>query len=241
MQVSGFKWLSYLSVGRVVLLMVALMSGVLSILREVLALYSPERFTGRLPFWRFVWIAFIISVLFAWALEHNQNLQLRESLDILTRPNISGEVTFTSLASTEGQTVLVLAVDMVNKGAPSVVKFERCIITLSNGEEVQAQLILPPISDVSIEGSGNTPNLVLRRSDFLPGKGSEQPVASGGGLSGWAMFVIPGVARDTMATNSTKISYLSRDINGAEISIDAVMGQRGTSSVYLGKGTKQPL
>jgi hypothetical protein len=69
----------------IVVWMIALMSGILSIAREVYGLYS-----GTLParslFWSCVWIAFVVSAAILWAIEHKQFLSERAKNEIA--PNI---------------------------------------------------------------------------------------------------------------------------------------------------------
>jgi hypothetical protein len=62
-----------------VVLVVTLMSGILSLVRELLAIYAPERVPPASLFWHCVWIAFIISAVVSWWNEHSQLNDLKIS------------------------------------------------------------------------------------------------------------------------------------------------------------------
>ena len=51
---------------------VALMSGILSIVREVLSIFFPKIVPQRSLFWNCVFIAFIISAAILWFIEHQK-------------------------------------------------------------------------------------------------------------------------------------------------------------------------
>src|SRR2546426_12650202 len=65
----------------VLCLIVGLMSGALSLVRDFISLYRPEQTLSgkRRTFWALVRIAFVLSAFFAWFGEHraNQNLELQ--------------------------------------------------------------------------------------------------------------------------------------------------------------------
>jgi hypothetical protein len=60
---------------------VALMSGVLAILREVLAVFYPNYVSARSLFWNCVIIAFIISAAILWGMEHKKVNDLTTKLE----------------------------------------------------------------------------------------------------------------------------------------------------------------
>ena len=70
---------------------IALMSGVFSLFRELYGIYS-----GVIPqrslFWSSTWIAFILSAASLWALEHKERLVLKRRMeDTLPKPILSAE------------------------------------------------------------------------------------------------------------------------------------------------------
>jgi hypothetical protein len=55
-----------------VLSVVALMSGILSLARELLQIYRKPQIPQRPIFWKFVIIAFILSAASLWVIDHKQ-------------------------------------------------------------------------------------------------------------------------------------------------------------------------
>lgn len=64
----------------VVLWMVALMSGALSIFREVYGLYSGV-IPARSLFWSCAWVAFVFSAAISWVIEHKEKLEAEKRAD----------------------------------------------------------------------------------------------------------------------------------------------------------------
>lgn len=60
---------------------VALMSGILSILREALTVFAPDQVLQRSLFWNCVIISFVISAAILWVLEHKKVIALTNKLD----------------------------------------------------------------------------------------------------------------------------------------------------------------
>jgi len=84
----GFwRWL------RIFSLTVALMTGPLSLLREVLGIYSPSHSQSAVVFWHWVWIAFILSSFTAWLAEYRRAESLKNELATTkVRPSFTGHL-----------------------------------------------------------------------------------------------------------------------------------------------------
>lgn len=84
----GFRrWL------RIVVLMIGFMSGGLSLIRELLAIYAPQRIQSASLFWHCVWIAFILSSFSAWFLEYRRSESLEQDLlKAKARPSFTGHL-----------------------------------------------------------------------------------------------------------------------------------------------------
>ena len=80
---------NYLSWLRIVPIMVGLMSGALSIVREYLLFAFPEKYKEASLFWASVRIAFILSAATAWIIEHNLLNKERERNQ---KPDLHGEI-----------------------------------------------------------------------------------------------------------------------------------------------------
>jgi hypothetical protein len=72
-------WLQYIL--EMLIWAVALMSGILSILREALAIFAPDKAPQRSLFWNCVIIAFIISAAILWEMEHKKVNDLTTKLE----------------------------------------------------------------------------------------------------------------------------------------------------------------
>jgi hypothetical protein len=109
----------------IVLGMVALMSGILSIAREVLLMYYPDQVHQRPLFWGCVRIAFIVSGLLALYGAHSRGEALQaELMDERNRNRPEFVVTAGQAVSAyftgQDRTIMFHAIDVLNKGADSV-------------------------------------------------------------------------------------------------------------------------
>ncbi len=84
----GFwRWL------RIFSLTVALMTGPLSFVRELLSIYSPSHIQLASVFWHWVWIAFIFSSSIAWIAEYRRAESLKNELvTVKARPSFIGHL-----------------------------------------------------------------------------------------------------------------------------------------------------
>lgn len=122
--VSFFSYLSWL---QIVLLMVALMSGILSIIREYVLITKHDAIPEKKLFWTSVRVAFIISAIALWATEHHSVLNLKGDIQRLSKPQFSMMVggLYSIYRSDQGRTLVFPEVDLINGGADSsVFKFE---------------------------------------------------------------------------------------------------------------------
>jgi hypothetical protein len=82
-----WRWL------RIVGLVIALMSGALSLLRELYLVYNPNAIQPANLFWRSVWIAFILSSVTAWTTEYRRAESFNNDIARLkARPIFTGHV-----------------------------------------------------------------------------------------------------------------------------------------------------
>ena len=196
---------SYLSWFKIVLLVVAFMSGILSILREAL-LINNEKINEKKLFWRSIWVGFILSSLTLWFTEHatvvdlhSQIASLNGKLDELDKPQIQAWVD--SLSSAELHTglrerprvdrIIVNAVIVIkNLGAPSTVLPEDAFITLKNGKTIKPYVVASTGKDLVIpnRGGGIT---TLGAKDYLTTKAFGAPIPRGGAIYGWVEYALP--------------------------------------------------
>src|SRR5271170_1118433 len=102
---------------KVVVFMVALMSGVLSIIREAIDLFFPNRFSHTSVFWRCVWVSFIISMMFLLYDEHRKVVDLTSQLNSSV-PVLSGTIYYVYAFPLPDQnaTKVFIASTIVNDG-----------------------------------------------------------------------------------------------------------------------------
>jgi hypothetical protein len=115
------RFFSYLSWFQIVLLMVGLMSGILSLFREVILIKNPEKAKDHYLFWRCTFIAFIISSAVLWVTEHSIVLEQQARLDELTKPGFVVETDTEASACHLNDTLTLLGVRVSNNGADSAV------------------------------------------------------------------------------------------------------------------------
>jgi hypothetical protein len=67
---------------KILVIVVALMSGVLSLVRELVGIYAPGKVPQASLFWRCTWIAFILSAAIVWYTEHKKVRELEQKLSL---------------------------------------------------------------------------------------------------------------------------------------------------------------
>jgi len=99
------------------------MSGVLSVLREYLALVAPSRFTEAKLFWASVHIAFVISAVIAWIQEHKALLDEKAK-------NAKPEIKCDIRAAYSNQVCITINNTNIIKASDSIVTLELCLENL---------------------------------------------------------------------------------------------------------------
>ena len=135
------------SLGKAVLLVVAVMTGVLSLAREALLLFFPNKFKATLLFWSCVRVAFIISVAASWYREY--------------RGRKTAEKTYTSLQQRlQSLSIELMSAEAVEsfspKDSPSRQAYHRVHIDLtlkvSNGDGQNTSTIEPVACTSDLRG-----------------------------------------------------------------------------------------
>jgi len=198
------------------------MSGILSLVRELILIAHPERSTqGWFIFWRCAVIAFVMSSAMLWFFEHNRVLELEERLDVLTKPEFKGSFGFAvAPVGDRSQDSLITADGMItNTGAPSIAGDWAAQLRFKDGHTIDGQPVMAPTPESKItlhQDSG--PPLVMLGSRNWKRTASNNPIPTGGGASGWIQFVFRGVNAaelDKGAGDGDIIVMLSfADVNG---------------------------
>lgn len=175
---------------RIFLVVVALMSGALSLVRELLLMYRGGQIQAPSLFWRCVWVAFILSMIAALVMQYREALESRSSLAAATEtrlPRLHGEIKgIVSGASPEGAFVFML-VAVTNSGADSAAIDYRARVVL--GADT---LILQPkviVDGFTLKDTALRPMARWSAEDSLPDK-TTRPIHRGELVSGPIRFTV---------------------------------------------------
>jgi hypothetical protein len=219
-----------------ILAMVALMSGFLSIFREVFLMYKPEA-RPRSLFWSCTLIAFVISALLLTYAQYQRaedaDKQLNTERD-RSVPKLSGEIqaNFTGISGDITGIGLVVTISNSPTGAPSIAKNYNLRVKLPSGREIIATTIFVP-KTVTIATSAG-PKL-LYQEDALYTK-TAVPILPGGEQTGFLLFQLQGMPPDELMQLGTTFTLEFLDINKKPYScfMTRVKGQKQGFQYYPG-------
>jgi hypothetical protein len=211
------EFFSYLGWFQIVLLIITLMSGIFSLVREVVVIKHPERANDTHLFWRCIFVTFIISSVWLWADEHSKLLEEHK------RHNVQLEFTFSTLATASrtvdpnSDVIVTVGGSITNAGEmPSIVRNWTLDAEFPDGNHIVPKMMLFS-SNINIIGGettqhtwGNTFNLAR---DYLPDTALHSPIQSGGAQSGIIMFTAPGVPASVFNSVIVKYKLCYEDIN----------------------------
>ena len=185
------------SVRQVVLLVVALMSGILSLFRELLLIYLPTQFNQRSLFWNCVRISFVISMIVVWWQQHQAIAKLQSDLKIEKSKNapdfeiFHGTVAIQNAAldygpQTEKATTVLIPTTVINHGAPSVVRTVRLFIKFGDGTELEGLAYSPRQAYLNFPGPKGP--ISIATASLLFKRATENPIPTGGQADGHVIF-----------------------------------------------------
>jgi len=158
----------------------------------------------------------------AWRNQYDAATTMRSKFEELTIPNLQGEITFLGMGMSpkkHDDSIVLIQAAIRNLGAPSIVDHFVASIRTESGTIVGHQI---PASDKGIfakmPASGD--QLVLKDSEYLPGKGMSQPVQHGGGLEGFFLAYFIGIKVTDFTTKRTVVVLSYRDVTGKPYSIE---------------------
>lgn len=170
------------------------MSGILSILREAVAIFLPNQVPQRSLFWNCVIIAFVISAVILWVIEHTKKNKLEKELD-RSRPKLSAEIglTVTAPAGANNESSLVIImVTIKNTGAPSIAS-DFYLSVKSNDNEAMGVFFPMSKGDVRLKSTDGQEIFFNHPDDNLPLKSGSQPIVTGGAVNGFCAVLIPNI------------------------------------------------
>ncbi|MFL6388688.1 MAG: hypothetical protein ACJ71U_14490 [Terriglobales bacterium] len=212
----------------IVLGVVALMSGILSIVREILLIYFPAQTQQRPLFWGCVRIAFILSALLALygAYQRGEDLQrdLNAALD-RSKPSFDGELSIVGAAPSgnkqEDAWVIMLAI-VKNTGAPSIADQWSAVVHTKSGKVAKLHDVIIPNKTVGFHMPNGT-EISLTTDQYLPQKAVAQSISTGGACTGFYWGVARGVTREEVLEKGSWVELIFHDVTGKEYTLKKEM------------------
>jgi hypothetical protein len=204
---------------QIFLLAVAIMSGILALLREALSIFAPQSALSRSLFWNCIIIAFIISATILWFQEHRKALSNKPKL------NAEFNVSHVAPAGNEKEdSIIVITATITNTGAPSIVQHIK--IEIGTEEKLIRASFLPlPQEEIVLQGEDRT--FTVKTKDELRSKCLSQPIATGGAVNGWLFLLASGLRREIVFKEGTAVILKFDDVLGKRYSFKKVMsGER---------------
>ena len=193
-----------------ILWVVALMSGVFSLFREMYGLYS-----GTLParsvFWSCTQIAFVASAAILWIIEHRERLELEAKLtDQKPRLVLNIETAIWAYDKENDQTVFVLASYIVNKGGPTIASGWRAQYQFGDKTEDMAGFYLLDSYRIPV----GKDQLTLTNENLLQPQVMTKRLEKGDTKLGRLLFTVPGSRFEEIATKKWSIKVICFDFEG---------------------------
>ncbi len=227
---------------QILLWVVALMSGFLSLARELLLMYRGEQVQQRTLFWNCVIIAFVVSATALWVIEHRERLASDEKVKQLTQiasPKLSG--TIESINTGErpdrpGQVAFMVIATVKNVGAPSIADRWDFYVTI-NGVEHFTVKDLAPSGTITL----NYPEgpFQFRGEDALYSKSLKEPLQNGAKITGILLYhldVPVDLAKEAVAKGAVRLTFV--DITDHEYTAANLATETGGKPLYY-PGLKQ--
>lgn len=198
---------------QVLLLTVAYLSGILSIFRDIIGMYSERN--ERSVFWKCVAIAFILSaVTVIWT--RGKEIENLHAALVKSKPDLSGAIERISVGPAKDSpddSLCFIFAKIKNKGTPSSIDNVRVSVILASGRKIVATPLQPPVGNFTITQNGNATVLPAERNLVSVGF---NPIPTGGLIDGFLCALLRGVP----------INEANKGIPGVELSFDDINGQQ---------------
>lgn len=192
MPVSRFSWLGF---ARVVPMTIGLISGGLGVAQQIVLLYTdnPSPIWQRQLFWSIVWIAFVLSAIVAWVIEHRKVRALEVEMEKSQFADFVPKILEPRVAVAdwhgETNTIITLMAEVRNLGAASIVSDWKLRIRLATGD-VAGDFVAAHVKSDGLFVLGEHQSLVYPMSDSLLLKGSSV-IGTGDRIRGYLSFAVP--------------------------------------------------
>ena len=175
------------------------MSGILSILREALSIFLPNQVPQRSLFWNCVIIAFVISAVILWSIEHMKKNKLEKELDH-SKPKLFAEIGITAVAPAgekNENSLLIFTATIKNTGAPSIASDFKLLVKIDGKETIGH--FLPSLKETRLLSTKGQ-EILLNFNDNLVIKSGSQPIVSGGAVTGFCSVLISNVIQEDISS-----------------------------------------
>jgi len=174
---------------RVVLLVVALMSGILSLVREGLQIADPSHYSQRPLFFACLRVACILAFSCLW-FEERRARKSAESQFNSKRPALDLQLATTVWTYDQARqvTAFFIGASLLNRGEPTVVLNWRATYRIGTSVEPMTRFHINGDYSVQI---GNQ-ELILNNANLLPLRVLEQAIGRGQFIAGRVLLAIPG-------------------------------------------------
>lgn len=210
------RWLRLISIW-----VIALMSGLFSLIREFEGIYNPSTIQQKSLFEHCVFIAFIVSSAILWFREHQKVRQLEKDK---IKPQFSASFGSFIVAPANQGSIVGITAHITNTGAPSIVKNIELAIEI-NGKLVQGQFVPFESEGTKFAGDieGSPVVATVKPEDYLVRNCSSQPIVTGGGITGFHIVFLPNINCDDVVKEGTTVIFSFQDVAGARYEFKKVM------------------
>jgi hypothetical protein len=198
-------------VGRVVLLVVAIMSGIFSLLREVLQFVDPARYPEKSLFFGCLRAACIVAFGLLWFEERRARTNAETELNN-TKPRLVlslGNIVWIYDESID-KTIFFVSASVVNRGEPSVTLSWRGQYKIGESYEEMLMFFLRDSYCVTVKNE----RLTFTTADLLNVKTLENPVEKGQFVGGRILVTVPGNRTPQILALQHKIEIQCEDYLG---------------------------
>jgi hypothetical protein len=113
----------------------------------------------------------------------------------------------------DGAMVVICEMEVINSGSPSVARDWSMEVLIPNEKPIRAAMIVRFPPDKWVTKTLRGAERVFLRPNWLPDKAGTTPIATGGSVSGYVVFVIPNAALNYLDSAGTVYRVAFRDVH----------------------------
>ena len=199
------------AIGKYVLLIVAIMSGALSLLRECLQFADPQKYPEKSLFFACLRVACIVAFALLWWQESRARKRSEDQL-ASSKPNlvITLGVTIWNYNSDIDSTIFFLSGGIVNRGEPSVTLNWQGRYKCGESVEVMRTYNITDTYPLTVGDK----QIIFTNANLLNLRTIEHPIAKGQYVAGRLLFAVPGNRGDQIKALCHKIEVQCEDYLG---------------------------